>query len=487
MKRLAFFVLLLAILAGGVSLAAARTWKDQSGKFEVDADFVGYSNGIVQLRKPDSTVISVPMEELSGADQRFVRDELTRRQPVSAVVTATSGQWPQWRGPNRDGVSGEVGLLDSWPQGGPPLLWSVGGCGQGYSSVSIADGRIFTMGGRDGGEFLIALDLNDGHELWATRVGGGRDCNCTPTVDGDLVFALGREGDLLCANAKTGREVWRKNFGRDFGGKMMSGWGYSESPLVDGDRLICTPGSPRAIIAALDKRTGRVIWQTPMAPGGDRGKDGAGYASIVISRAAGVKQYVTLVGRGVIGVAAENGRPLWQYSRIANDTANIPTPAVRDDYVFCSSGYGEGGTALLKLSRGSRGIEVDEIYYLRSNQLQNHHGGMVLIGDHVYLGHGHNNGFPVCVELHTGKDAWRPGRGPGSGSAAVVAADGNLYFRYQDGTMALIEASPTEYKLKGTFRIKTHHGESWPHPVIAGGKLYLRDQRDLHVYDIAKK
>jgi outer membrane protein assembly factor BamB len=496
--RLTYSRLLVAIVAVALLAAAPRTWTDPTGQFRIEAEFVDYGEGTVRLKKTDGSELSVAMNKLSAADQQWVRTELRRRiaeatpntatRPATGnlVSTAVTTDWPQWRGPKRDGISTETGLLDQWPADGPPIVWQARGLGDGYASVSVAGGKVFTMGKRSGREFLIALDAANGRELWATEVGGGDHSNCTPTVDGNLVFAVGLNGDLMCADANTGAEKWRSNFGRDFGGRMMSGWGFSESPLVDGDRLICTPGSSRAMMAALDKQTGKVIWTTPMPDGGQAGKDGAGYSSIVASNAAGVRQYVQLVGRGVIGVAAENGQLLWGYNRVANGTANIPTPIVRGDYVFCSSGYGDGGTALLRLSGGRGRVAAQEVYYFRSNQMQNHHGGMILVGDHVYFGHGHNNGFPMCVELMTGKIAWQPGRGPGSGSAAIAYADGDLYFRYQDATMALIEANPKEYVLKGTFRIASRNGESWPHPVIAGGRLYLRDQDVMHCYDVAK-
>lgn len=395
-----------------------------------------------------------------------------------------SGDWPSWRGPNRDNVCTETGLLPQWPKGGPPLQWRIDGVlGGGYSSVAIADGRIFTLGRRRGTTDLMALDVKDGRELWATKVGGGNP-NSTPTVDGNLVFALGRDGDLICATADAGRLVWRKNFGRDFGGQMMSGWGYSESPLVDGERLVCTPGAQDAMIAALDKQSGRVLWTSTVPNNlGPRGRDGAGYSSIVISEGGGVRQYVQLTGRGVISVSARDGRFLWSYNRVANGTANIPTPIVSGDYVFCSSGYGTGA-ALLKLEQSGNGVEAREVYFLPGRDLQNHHGGMVLVGEHIYCGHGHNNGFPACLDLKSGRFAWGPLRGPGTGSAAVLYADGHLYFRYQDGVMALIEANPRTYVLTGSFKIASQNGESWPHPVIVDGRLYLRDQGSLLCYNI---
>ena len=331
------------------------------------------------------------------------------------------------------------------------------------------------------------MDVKTGKELWATDIGGRRP-NCTPTVDGKLVYALGRGGDLICAKTSDGSILWRKSFSKDFGGRMMSGWGYSESPLIDGDRLICTPGAKDAMIVALDKKTGKAIWKSSMPDDiGRRGRNGAGYSSIVISNAAGVKQYVQLAGRGLISVDAKTGKTLWTYNRIANGTANIPTPIVSGDFVFCSSGYGTGA-ALLKVKKDGDGLKAEEQYFLRSQTLQNHHGGMILVDGYVYCGHGHNGGRPICVELKTGAVKWGGRiRGPGSGSAAVVYADGHLYFRYQNGVMALIEATPTKYNLKGSFKLASADGPSWPHPVIYDGKLFLRDNDVLMCYVIRKK
>lgn len=406
---------------------------------------------------------------------------------VAGLVTfefAQGRDWPSWRGPNRDGISSEKGLLKEWPEEGPTLAWQSTGLGNAYSGVAVAGGKIYTMGQRRDTD-LICLDGKNGKELWATKVGGGEP-NCTPTVDGDLVYALGRDGDLLCARTKDGSEVWRTSFSKDFGGKMMSGWGYSESPLVDGDRLIVTPGAKDAMIVALDKKTGKVIWKSSVPDLGKKGGDGAAYSSIVISNAAGVKQYVQLTGRGVISVDAKDGSFLWSYNAIANGTANIPTPIVKGDYVFCSTGYNTGA-ALLEIVRKGSELVAEEIYFLQPKELQNHHGGMVLVGDYIYCGHAHNEGFPLCIEMKTGKTMWRPGRGPGSGSAAVIYADGELYFRYENGIMALIEATPDEYRLKGSFKLATVNGKSWPHPSIVDGQLYVRDGKDLLVYDIKAK
>ena len=413
---------------------------------------------------------------------------------TSAAVTfaAASPEWPQWRGPNRDDVAQESGLLAKWPDAGPPLAWKASGLGGGFSSVAISGGRIYTLGDRAGSQQIVAMNLADGKIAWTAKLGpvwedeyGGP--RGTPTVDGERVYALGTAGDLACWDTKTGKELWRKNLERDFGGRMMSSWQWSESPLVDGDRLIVTPGVAGAGLVALDKKTGKEVWRAAMPSLGDKGADGAGYSSVVISNGGGVKQYVQLLGRGLVSVRAQDGKFLWSYNKVANDVANIATPIVKGDHVFASTGYGTG-SVLLEISRAGNGVQAKEVYYLPAKTLQNHHGGLVLIGDHVYGGHGHNRGYPICVEMKTGKVAWG-GEGAdmahgGTGSAAVTAADGHLYFRYQNGRMVLIEATPGGLRVKGAFAIPGVQNPSWSHPVVAGGKLYLREQDNLYVYEL---
>ncbi len=396
--------------------------------------------------------------------------------------------WPQWQGPRRDARSTETGLLKHWPPQGPPIVWTAHHLGGGYSTPSIAAGRVFGMSFQGDDEVVWALDEQTGHPIWTTRIaaanrhiGYGEGPRSTPTVDGEQLFALGVDGDLACLDAASGHPRWHRNLVRDFGGHMMSGWGYSESPLVDGDRLICTPGGRDATLAALDKHTGEVVWKSQV-PGGD----GAAYASVVVSEACGVRQYVQLLGQGVVGVRAADGQFLWRYNRIANRTANIPTPIVRGDLVFCSTGYG-AGSALLRLVKSDDGIRAEEVYFLPGRVLQNHHGGLVLVGDYLYGGHGHNAGAPVCVEFKTGKVVWKKDRAPGGGSAAVLYADGELYFRYQDGRMVLVDATPKGYRERGRFSLpENSHMPSWPHPVIANGRLFIRDQDNLLCFDVTK-
>lgn len=406
---------------------------------------------------------------------------------LASNLVASAKDWPNWRGPNHDGISEETGLNLDWPKDGPKLLWQIEGCGRGYSSVVVADGKIITLGNKDGGEHLTAFREKDGSELWSTKFGTAGHSNGTPTVDGDLVYAIGKDGDLVCCKVADGEKVWSKRFDKDFGGKMMSGWGFSESPLIDGDNLICTPGAKDAMIVALNKKTGKKVWQAEVPDElGDSGQDGAGYSTAVISEAAGIRQYVQLTGRGLISVRAKDGKFLWSYNRVANGTANIPTPIATGDHIFASSGYGTG-SCLLKINRkGSSGAEAEEVYFLDGDTLQNHHGGMIRVGKHIFTGHKHNNGFPICVDMTTGDIEWGgKQRGPGSGSAAITLADGHLIFRYENGVVGLIEATPKEYKLKASFEPAYQEDKSWAHPVVANGRLYLREQDKLMCYDLS--
>ena len=408
------------------------------------------------------------------------------------AVILSAADWPGWRGPNHDDVSPDTGLLKQWPANGPPLAWQAHGLGPGLSSIAISGKRIFTMGDRGDAQHVLALNLSDGKPVWSTPIGPAWDDEDapgprgTPTVDGDSVYAIGTEGQVVCLDASTGSIRWQKSMVRDYNGKMMSDWKFAESPLVDGSKVVFTPGSFAANLAAVDKQTGKEIWR---AEGGARvgnaGSNGAGYSSIVISEGAGVRQYVQLTGRGLFGVRAEDGKILWSYNKIANDVANIPTPVVRGDYVFASTGYGTGAV-LLKLEKTAEGVAAKEVYFLDARTFQNHHGGFILLGDFIYAGHGHNNGFPICLEFLTGKVRWGGNIRPddSSGSAAVAYADGHLYFRYQNGTMKLIEASPEGYKETGSFRIPGVRKPSWSHPVIYGGKLYLREQDTLLCYNV---
>ena len=418
---------------------------------------------------------------------------------LAGLALLTSGlaraatDWPQWRGPGRDGRAASTGLLGTWPEGGPPLAWRATGLGSGFSSVAVADGRVYTMGDLGDAQYVIALRDGAGTLLWKREIGpawkdelGGP--RSTPTVDGERVFVVSTEGDVIALAAATGELLWKRSLPEEFGARLMKAdgtydWKFSESPLVDGNRVVVTPGVPKAALVALDKESGKEIWRSEIPALGERGDDGAGYSSVVVSNGAGTKQYVQLLGRGVIGVEAETGKFLWGYNRIANDVANIPTPIVAGHHVFVSTGYGTG-SALLRLKKTGHGVGVEEVYFLDAETMQNHHGGMILDDGHVYTGTGHNKGFPLAVELATGKVAWGPVRNAGKSSAAIAWADDRLYFRYQDGRVILVEATPETYREHGSFMIPGVTQPSWPHPVIANGRLYLREQDTLYVYDV---
>jgi outer membrane protein assembly factor BamB len=395
---------------------------------------------------------------------------------TAAPVQATD--WAQWRGPQRDGVSKESGLLDRWPTNGPVLLWKTNGLGRGYSGVSVADGRIFTAGDDADSCQLRALDL-EGKHRWATRLGkpgepgGYAGPRSVPTVDGGFVYALGQFGDLICVEAATGVEKWRKNLKKDFGGQV-GGWGYSESVLVDGSRLVCTPGGSQGTIAALDKETGTPLWRTT------RFTDNAEYSSVVPATIGGVRQYVQLTQRSVVGVAPEDGKVLWRADRMGR-TAVIPTPIVHEDHVYVTSGYGVGCN-LFKIVKDAEGFATEQVY--ANKNMANHHGGVIRLGEYLY---GHSDREWVCQDFKTGEIKWSH-RGVGKGSIAY--ADGRFYLRSESGkgVIALIEASPEGYKELGRFAPpERSEKNSWPHPVIADGRLYIRDQDWLLCYNVRSK
>jgi outer membrane protein assembly factor BamB len=409
--------------------------------------------------------------------------------PVRGADANLSADWPQWRGPRRDGLSTDSNLLPKWPRGGPHLLWEAKGAGRGYSSVAIANGRLYTMGdgpstANDKDEYVLCFDAASGKQLWKSKIGQAwnsgqsnwQSSRSTPTVDGDRVYALSPHGDLVCLESSTGAKIWRKNLKKDFGGKKGDGWGYSESVLIDGDRLIFTPGGDKAALVALNKKTGALVWKTPLS-----GCRGASHASIVPAEIGGTRVYVQVTASGPVGVRADDGKLLWTYP-IDKTTAVIPTPVVRGDLVFFTAGYGRGG-ALLRQVPTDGGVKVEEIYPLKKD-LATKHGGVVVVGDYVF-GDTEDRGTPWCAELQTGAVKWKK-RGSGKGSAAVAYADGHLYVRYADGTMVLAKLSPKTYEEVSRFKIP-HSGDrpSWSHPVIAGGKLFLREGDYILCYDLS--
>jgi len=399
---------------------------------------------------------------------------------VAAALAAQADDWPQWRGPDRDGKSAETGLLKRWPEGGPSLAWVANHAGIGFSAPSVADGKVFLMGnGRDGvhrREWLVCLDEQTGKQLWACKTGrirsdggGYPGPRSTPTFANGKVYALGLAGRLLCCDANTGQPIWYRDLTRHFGGREPR-WGYSESVLVDEGRVICTPGMENTLVA-LDADNGRLIWTAKVG-------DPAAYSSVIKAVLADTPQYVAFTDRGVVGIQASDGKLLWRYDAPSNGQANCPTPVVVGSTVFAASGYGRGGGCVWIRKDESGNFVAQQLYF--TNRMQNQHGGFVVADGYLYGCC--DPGVLVCLNYRSGVavKAVRTGR------FSIAYADGMLYLRHEDGQVDLYEASPKNLRRRGTFQQPYRSKyKAWPHPVIANGHLYLRDQYVLLRYDIA--
>ena len=394
---------------------------------------------------------------------------------ATVMVAQSQANWPQWRGPNRDGLSKETGLLKQWPAEGPPLVWKTTGAGRGYSSFAITNGRLLTMGLRGDREFVIAFDLANGKEVWATPHGNafrndrGDGPRGTPTVDGDNVYALGGAGDLSCLDARTGRVLWTLNVLKKFGGSNIT-WGISESPLVIGDKVLVNAGGPGASIVALNKKDGSLIWKSQ--------SDKAGYSSAIPVQVGGITQVVFFTSNRAVGLDSRDGRLLWEYPRPSNRVANVATPIARANRVFISSDYGTGG-GVVEIKADGNGVSAQEVYFTR--EMRNHHSSSVLVGDYLY---GFSGSILTAMRFDTGEVAWRD-RSVGKG--ALTFADGHLYCFSENGVVGLVEVTPEGYREKGRFRIEQDALPTWSHPVVAGGGLYLRDQDTIYAYDVRQK
>lgn len=425
---------------------------------------------------------------------------------LAALTFAASLQaadWPQFRGPDRTGITPEKGLLRTWPKDGPKLLWTYKNAGLGFSSPSIVGDRAYILGGADAdGEYVFCLDLKTQKELWKTKIGPlfiyqnwGDGPRSSATVAGEVLYALGGHGDLVCVQTADGKEVWRKNLAKDLGGEMMTEWGYSESPLVDGDLLIVTPGGKEGTLAALNRKSGAVVWRS-------KGLDHkAPYSSVMISHAAGVKQYVQTSyidereGGFVSGFDVKTGTPLWTENIFKRHSYAIaPTPIVQMDQVYVTSGYG-GGCHLFQISKAGAGLAAKNLYgRIQNKNMKNTHGGVVLLDGHVY-GHSETLGW-VCQTMKTGKIAWNERNLLECRSGAIAASADGLLFLYSDeGETVLLQADPKEWKETGRFslpetselrknRESLRSSAVWTHPVIADGKLYLRDQELIFCYQV---
>jgi len=429
-----------------------------------------------------------------GPVQNYLYERRPLPEPVKPIALGKvapplAADWPQWRGPRRDAISGATGLLSVWPEGGPPLLWTYENAGLGFSTATVAGGKVFIAGARDNAEFLITLDAASGEFLGEAVIGrtylnpwcdGPRGA---AAVDGGNAYVIGGGGDLVCINLADGSVPWKKNIYRDFEGTLPH-WGCGESVLVDGDRVVCTPGGPRGAVVALNKQTGDVLWRSTEFT------DAAGYASLVPAEIDGVRQYVQMTFEHVAGIGAADGKLLWKYAR-PGPTAPAPTPIVAGNLVFVTSGY-QAGCHLIEVKKTGDKFEVNAVY--ANKNMSNHHGGVVLVDGCIYGVSGESNArhFWRCLDFKTGQQLWEEGRKLKAGSLA--AAEGRLYlYGQEDGTCVLLEPNPKEWKEISRFKIPREsqlprkQGRIWTHPVIADGKLFLRDQELLFCFDLRAK
>ncbi|HUT93728.1 MAG TPA: PQQ-binding-like beta-propeller repeat protein [Thermoguttaceae bacterium] len=420
----------------------------------------------------------------------------------ATTARLAADDWPNWRGPNRDAICRETGLLQAWPPEGPKLLWKATGLGVGYSGPAVVGTTLYTLGNLDGQEHVLALDTTTGKRLWAEPfgpveyVGYSPGTRATPTLDGDRLYALGASGRLVAMDRHSGEIRWRTSFLDDFDAQVIATeyveslrgrlveskeadapggvkWGFSESVLIDGDKLLCTPGGTEATLAALDKRTGQVVWASKIDAR-------VGYASIVKATLAGVAQYVQFTADGVVGVDARDGKLLWRYDAPAYPKfggINVSTPIASGDTVFAATGYNVGG-GLARIEKTREGFAAREVYFTKD--MKNHHGGLILLDGYLY---GANDpGILTCLEYATGKVMWRS-RKPGK--CSLLYADGMLYCRDETGPLTLVKATPDGFELHGQFdQPDRSRQKAWPHLVIAHGQMYVRDQDVLLCYDV---
>ena len=396
---------------------------------------------------------------------------------VLSAIAIQAADWPQWQGADRTRISKETGLMKQWPSSGPAVAWTATGLGNGYGSMAVAGERVFVQGTRGGNSIVVAINRADGKEVWSKALGRSGDDDRgpgprgTPTVDGDRLYVLSESGDLMSLKTD-GTEVWKRNILREFGGRQLQ-WLISESPLVDGAHLIVSPGGGGADggagIVKLDKMTGKTVWTAKEL------NDPAGYSSAIVADVGGVRTYLTFTSTAGVGVRASDGKLMFRYDRAANRVANITTPIFHDNKVFFTSAY-DTGAGLVALSAANGTVSANEVYFTR--EMKNHHGGVVLVNGYLY---GFNDSILTCLEFATGKMMWRD-RSVGKGS--VTVADGQLYIQGENNQFALADATPNGYAEKGRFSFPDKGLPSWAHPVVSGGRLYVRNQDSLLAYDI---
>lgn len=393
--------------------------------------------------------------------------------PTAATPADSSAEWIEWRGPGRTNRSRETGLLKQWPNGGPRLLWTARGCGPGYSSMTVGGGLIYTAGNQGGGSAVIAYDLN-GQLKWTAPCGKGwgDGTRGTPTYDNGKVYFENPYGEVSCLDAKTGSKLWSVSLMDQFGARNIQ-WAFSESVLIDGNNLICTPGGLSATMVALDKATGKTVWVCKGT------QDMPAYASPVIVDYKGLHQIVTMTGQAAIGIHAKTGELLWRFEHKTAYDANIPTPIFSDGYLFIDSGYNSGGS-LLQLSVAGEKASVQEVWNTKA--LDNHHGDLVLVDGYIYGASHQGQPAWVCLDFKTGEVKYRDN---GIGKGSVTYADGMLYVFNESGGMGLVPATPQAHQVVSRFQIPAGgQGASWAHPIVCGGRLYVRHGDYLFALDV---
>jgi outer membrane protein assembly factor BamB len=402
---------------------------------------------------------------------------------LAADKPRPEAEWPCFHGPERDNKSTETGLLTEWPEDGPKLLWSADGLGKGYSGVAVAGGLIYSAGVNEGRTFVFAFDLDGKPQWrspngrawstvrpWAARYAGSR---ATPTYDAGRIYHLADLGRLACLDAATGKERWHRDLLEEFGGRKPK-FGLAESVLIDGDRLFACPAGTKAYMVCLDKKTGKTLWTC------DEIEGDVGYCSPVIAEFGGFRQVLSMSSEWLFGVDVETGRLLWKVPHRNNRENNATDPIFHKGHVFASSGYRKG-CQLVKLTAEGEGEErtVEATQVWSNRRMDNHHGGLVLHEGHVY-GAGHVSKGWFCLDLMTGRQRWNA-----DGKGAITYADGMLYLLEEDGRMRLVEATPKEFREAGSFQVPSGgEGKHWAHPVVCGGRLYVRHADKLFAYDV---
>lgn len=404
---------------------------------------------------------------------------------VACVIAAGGGAaadsaayWPQFHGPNRDSISEEKSLLQKWPEGGPGLVWTAKGLGHGFSTVSIAEGSIYTAGNIEDDTIITALDMG-GAIRWQVKNGkawttapaypGTRG---TPTVNDGRVYHESPHGNVICLDAKTGETVWELNILDTFNAKNIR-WALAESLLIDGDNVICNPGGPQASLVALNKRTGAVVWKAPST------NEAAGYASPILFEHEGLRIIAALTSRSIIGVNADTGQLLWQIDHESYTDQNTLMPIFHEGELFVSTIRSNSAKWKVRVENG--GASLEEVW--RTEDFDNHHGGVVLVKGNIYgTSTSRNRNKWICLDWETG-EIEHMDQGVGKGSC--MYADGMLYTLGENGTMGLVRPTTSGHETVSAFSIpEGGEGKSWAHPVVTGGRLYIRHGAFLYSYDV---